>query len=706
MRVSEATTGGVHDEAVDFMRIAAEADSFNRQEGLEDLKFSFGDQWPVQLQNSRTLEQRPMFTINEVDSYCRQVVNGIRQQRPRGKCHPVNDTSDVKIAEVITGIGRHIEVNSDADNAYDLSAEFAVRIGWGYFRLLTEYVRDDSFDQDIFIRQIDNPFSVYFDPNSVLPDGSDATKCLLTDLMTKAAFEKEYPGLDLSPFREGASGDSRSVDWITREDIRVAEYYRIERSKEKLIKLTDGTTLWEDEMPPANLLAQAQIGVLGDRMSWRKKVMWSKVYGRGELDSKTLPGRFIPVVPVYGVNIIIDGKRRKIGLVRNARDPQLMVNYWQTNITEAIALAPKAKWLVAEGQIEGHETEWQQANNRAFPYLEYKLTDIEGKDAPPPQRLQPEPPPAGMIQAAGLASQNLSRVLGMFDPVNLKHSGPKSGEALRQETGQSEQSNYHFYDNLTRSIKHGWRIILDWTPRVYDTQRVMRIIGYDGKPELITVNEKKIVEGVQTVLNDLTVGDYDVVMETGPGLNTKRQEATAALSEMLKGNKELWQVAGDLFFRGMDFPGADIIADRLAAVNPLAQIDKQSNVPPEAQMKMKAMQQQIEQLNQALQAAGVEIKFRHGIEQMKQEGETKRELMRQTSDAHEREITQAQKQHDTEVYALTAQNVAEINGLVKLLTSKTEHGNRLREMVQEFEHNVHLQQRELEAKSEQTETVQ
>lgn len=700
--------GGTHDEAVEFLRLCDEADSFNRMEGLEDLKFRFGDQWPVQMQNSRKLEGRPMFTINETDSYCRQVINNIRQQRPRGRCHPVNDTSDIKIAEVMTGIGRHIEVNSDADSAYDLAAEFAVTIGWGYFRIVHDYIREDSFDQDIFIRQIENPWSVYIDPNSQLPDGSDMDRALISDLMPRELFKKKYPSADPAPFREGGSGDSRSVDWITKEDIRIAEYFNVDRVKQKLIRLSDGTTLWEDHMPPAGMLEAAQVTVVGDRQSYRRTVKWNKVTGTETLESKILPGRFVPVIPVYGVNMIIDGKRRKMGMVRFARDPQLLVNFWQTSITESIALGPKAKWLVAEGQIESHESEWAQANTRAFPYLEFKQTDVAGAPAPPPTRIQPEPPPAGMIQAAMGASQNMQRVLGMFDPVNLKHTGPKSGEAIKGELGQSEQSNYHFYDNLTRSIRHGWRIFLDWSPTVYDTQRVLRIIGDDGKPELTTINEKKTVDGVQEVLNDVTVGDYDVVMETGPGFNTKREQSAELFMQLLSSplGEKIAEVGADLAVRTIDGHGMEALADRLAAANPLAQIDEKSDIPPAVQMQMKQMQATIQGLQQQLQQAGIEIKYKHGLEKIKQEGATRRELMVQTSDAHEREITQKQKQHDTETYALSAQNVAEINALAKILTSHTEHGNRMREMMKAFEHDSALQDAQLASKSEQTETVQ
>lgn len=712
---------GVSGEAVDFMRVVQDADTFNRQEGLEDLKFRFGDQWPVQLQNSRQLEARPMFTINETDGYCRRVINGIRQMRPRGKAHPVNDTSDVKVAKVITGIGRHIEVNSDADNAYDLGAEFAVTIGWGYWRVLTDYVADDSFDQDIYIGQIDNPFSVYFDPNSSKPDGSDAERVLVTDLIPRRTFEKEYPGADAQPFREGGSGDARMVDWITKEDIRIAEYMRIEKDRRKLLMLTDRNIVWDDEFAKVkDMLAAHGVAVAGERESWRKKVMWYKVSGFQELEKRALPGKWLPVIPCYGVNMMVDGKRRKFGMVRFARDPQRMVNFWETSITEALAMQPKAKWLVQEGTTEGHENEWAQANNKAFPVLYWKSTGVGDEAAQKPEYIPPAPLPQGMLQASMNASQALQRVMGMFDPVNLKHTGPKSGEAIRQETGQSEESNYHFYDNLTRSIKHTWRIILDYTPHVYDTERVMRVIGADGKPDLVTINERQDPQAAQQgqqaeggadgedeaigkVLNDVRVGDYDVVMETGPGYNTKQQEALALFNDLLRGplGEPVAKVGADLVIRMIDAHGMDTLADRLAASNPLAQIDDKSDVPPKAQMQIKMLEGRLKEVEGLLQQAGLEIKFKHGLEKIKQEGEDGRTKMEIEAKGHDVALATATKRHDTEIRALTQLNVAELNGIVNILTKHIQGKQDAQNAERTFEENARAQDKEIQAKASQ-----
>lgn len=692
-------------EAVEFLRLVSDAESDNRAEGLDDLKFSYGEQWPVIIQNSRELEARPCLTVNETDAFIRQVTNQQRQQRPRGRAHPVNDTSDVKVAEIITGIGRHIENNSNADNAYDLGFEFAARIGWGYWRMRTDYVRDNSFDQDIYIDQIENPFSVYFDPNSSLPDGSDAEKCLITDTVPRETFKKMYPGADLAPFNDRAVGDM-DVEWITAHDIRLAEYFKIEKQKSDLVMLSDKSTMWSDQLPDPAILEQVGLSVIHSRSSYRKTVKWVKQTGNEILEEKTLPGRFIPVIPCYGMSVILEGKRKRMGLVRFAKDPQRMVNFWQTSITESIALAPKAKWLMAEGQDEGHENEWAAANIKALPVLRYKQTDIDGAQAPVPTRVAPEPPPAGAIEASFMASENLKRVLGVYDP-QTKTDGNKSGKAIQAEKMQSEQSNYHLYDNMTRSIKHTWRIILDWTPVVYDTERVMRIIGDDGKPDLVTLNEKKDADGVQKVLNDVTVGLYDVVMDTGPGFNTKRQEGLEIFSGLMNGplGEEIAKTGADLIVRMVDADGAQTLADRLAAANPLAQIDDKSDVPPQAQMKIQQLSKQLQDAGKAIEAMDADLKNKKSVEQMRQDGQTKRMGIQEVAETHRREVEQKQKQHDTETYALTAQNVAEINALARLLTSKSEHGNRMREMLQEFEHSVALQDQQLTAKSEQSEQV-
>jgi len=669
-RVADEQSDGRIEEAKQFLRLCNDSDSNNRAEALDDVRFAAGDQWPVDVQNSRVLEARPCLTINKLDAYIRQICNQQRQQRPRIKVHGMNNESDAKVAEIITGITRHIENQSDADQAYDHAFEYCVKMGWGYWRVTTDYVRDDSFDQEIYIKRIENPFTVYFDPNSVQPDGSDAEKCLVTTVVSKAVFKTMYPDAESEQgFSSRGTGDTES-EWVTKEDIRIAEYFYTERTKEMLLQLSDGTTGFSDEIPKKEVLEAAGITVVDKRETWRKKIKWCKLTAMQILEEGEWAGKYIPIVPVYGQEVRVDDKHKKFGLVRMAKDPQRMYNYWSTALTESVALAPKAKWLLAEGQDEGHENEWAMANIKAMPVLRYKQTDIEGRPAPAPTRLQPEPPPSGIVTALQGLNGDLQAVVGIFDPSQLPQ-GNMSGKALQGQQMQVDMTNFHYYDNLTRSIRHTGRIILDLIPKIYDRERVMRIIGDDGKPEMVTINQQgQDDQGVAKVLNDVTVGEYDVVMETGPGYNSKRQEAVDSMVQMLSVDPNLMQQAGDLIFRNMDFPGAEVIADRLAAVNPMAQIDDKSPIPPQVQMQLANAQQQIQQLQQALQSEQMDKKYRATVQQQVQQAETEREMMRlkvKREDVMTRTDTQA---HDTVIKTQTQLEIEQLKAQLALVLAQ------------------------------------
>jgi len=661
---------GIIEEAKQFLRFCSDNDSNNRVEALDDLKFAGGDQWPVEIQNSRLLESRPYLTINKIDAYVRQITNQQRQQRPRMKAHGMNNEADAKVAETITGILRHIENQSDADAAYDNAFDFAVRMGWGYWRVTHDYPRPDSFYQEIYIKRIENPFMVYFDPNSTEPDGSDAEKCLITEVISKEAFRKMYPEADDGGgFNPRGTGDSQS-EWITKEDIRIAEYFYTERIRTKLLLLSDGTTIYEDEKPKETDMQDAGIYVVSKRETVKKKIKWVKLTGMQVLERSDWAGKYIPVVPCYGQQLIVDSKKKKFGLTRMAKDPQRMYNFWSTALTESVALAPKAKYMLAEGQDEGHEMEWNTANVKSMPILRYKQTDSEGRPAPAPIRIQPEPPPTGMVTALQGLNSDLMAVVGIYDPSQLP-TGMISGKALNGQQQQTDMTNFHYYDNLTRSIRQCGRICLDLIPFIYSEERIMRIIGADGKPDMVTINQRgQDEQGIDKILNDVTVGEYDIVMETGPGYASKRQEAVDSMMQLFAADPNLVQVAGDLLVRNMDFPGAEVIADRLAASNPLAQVNDKSPIPPQVQMQLAQSQQTIQQLQQQLQAMQMDIKYRASVQQQVQEAETQREAMRlqvRREDTQMRTDTQA---HDTVIDSQTKLEIEHLKAQLAIVLAQ------------------------------------
>lgn len=662
--------------AIDFMRRSEDHESENRRNFIEASKFRAGQQWPPMIEQSRLLENRPCLTINKTDAYCLQVGNQQRQQRPRIKVDPTSNAATKKKADVIKGMIRHIEsTRGGADLAYDTGFDTTITGGWGYWRVMADYLDDASFDQELYLAPIDNPLSCYGDPNSVLPDGSDQEEFLIADDMPRAQFKQQYPDAEACNWTGEGTGDGSQ--WLTKDNVRVAEYLRIKRKSDTLCKLSDGITDFKSNLPSDEELAKAGVVISEKRPVMRRVVQWFKVTASDVLERRDMKGKYIPVVKCTGKVEVIDGKRNLSGLVKNAMDPQRAFNFWRTAMTETVALAPKAKWLIAEGQDEGHEDEWATANTSAKATLRYKPTDVSGQPAAPPQRLQPEPPPEGAMVMANSVGDDLTSVLGIVDPA-MRIGGNVSGKALQSERMQSDNSTFHYYDNMTRSIAFTGRILLDLIPYYYSGERIVRVVGDDGRATLQAINDIE--------QNDITVGSYDVVMDTGPGYNTKRQEAVASMSPLMERNEELFTKAGDLLFRNMDFPGAEMIADRLAASNPLSQVDEQSDVPPAAQMQIKQAQATIQQLQQALQAAEMEKKYGMDAQAQKDEAATRRTLIETTAKVHANDADNAQWERDTEVRAQTALSVAEINAVRDLLKTKVTHSHELEKLARTADH--------------------
>lgn len=648
-------------ECAQNLKIAVEAETQNRAEGIKDLKFAAGDQWPAMIQTARELEHRPCLTINKTDAFVRQAVNNMREQRPRIQVHAVADGADKQKADILAGLMRHIQTNSNADTAYDTAADFQVRMGWGYWRVASRYVREDSFDQELYVDRVRNPFTVYMDPASTAPDGSDAEWCIISDRMKKKKFRRKYPKAQFVDFSNLGAGDEL-MDWATDDEIRVAEYFKVEKTPDILCLLSTGKTAYKSQLEQGEL-DRLGITIVQERESVRRRIMWYKMTAKEILAEREWPGRWIPVIPVYGAEYELEGKVIRYGMVRGMQDPQRMYNFWRTSETEIVALAPKAPWLVAEGQLEGKEEVWNAANNRSYAYLEYKPVLLDdGTPVPPPIRQQPQAMPQAQVNAAIGASEDMKAVAGMFDPALGAAGQETSGVMVQRRQQQSDRSNFHFFDNLCRSIRHTGKILLDLIPHYYDTQRVIRIIGEDGVPDSMTINQKQMNEqGVVTAtLNDVTVGEYDVVIDTGPGYQTKREEAAENMLGLLGTpiGEKVAATADDLIVRQFDWPGAEQIADRLAAANPIAMAEKQmpENIPDDVKAMIAQLQGQNQQLQQQLQAAALDHKYRMSVEQLRQQGETARASMQDET-----------KRHDVASRDTTARDIEEIKGHIALL---------------------------------------
>jgi hypothetical protein len=583
------------EEARAAFELAADAEAENRREALDDLRFArLGEQWPEAVRRARDLEGRAVLTINRLPAFIRQVVNDARQNKPAIAVHPVDGGADPETAEVFNGLIRHIEQSSDAEVAYDTALDFAVTCGVGYFRINTRYAADDGFDQDIGIERVADPFSVYGDPEGTAADSSDWNTAFVVDSLPRAAFEARWKGAEAADWTADDAAGGRGVDG---ERVRVAEYWRRERTTRTILALSDGQVV-EEALYKARKAIFDALGVkpVGrPRQAASHKVTQRILSGAGVLETVDWAGRFIPIVPVYGEELMVDGRRRLRSLVRDAKDPQRMFNYWRTTSTELVALAPKAPFIGRKGAFETDSAKWATANVQSHAYIEYD-------GAEPPMRQGFAGVPAGALQEALNASDDMKAIMGLHDASLGARSNETSGRAIMARQREGDVSTFHYIDNLSRSIRHAGRILLDLIPKVYATARVVRVLGADGSAKSIGVgpggqgsDQLKAVGRIY----DLGAGRYDLTVRAGPSFTSRREEAATQMIELIRAYPAAAPVIGDLLARNLDWPGADEIAGRLAALIPPAA----KGASPE----MAAAKAQLGQLAQALAAAKAEI---------------------------------------------------------------------------------------------------
>ena len=599
-------------EARERYKAASDAEAQQRLQMLDDQRFMSGDQWPEQIKQRResTTNQggpRPCLVINKLTQYKHQVLNDIRQNNPSIRVRPVDDNSDVEVAEILQGLIRHIEDASNADVAYETAVDNAVTSGLGYFRICTDWTSLDQWSQEITIKRIPNPFSVYLDCNSTEPDGSDANWALVCDMVPESEFTSLWPDADPSSWEADSLGDEKQ-NWVESDGknkkYRVAEYFRKVPVKDSLLLLSDGTVCLRSslngKMPP-----QA-VSIVKERQTTRHKVEWFKLSGFQVLERGEFPGECIPIIPVIGEEVWVGAKRILQGIVRQAKDPQRMYNYMRSAAVERIALTPKSPYIAAEGQLEGYENEWERANTDNISVLQYRPVSLNGQPVPAPMRVPAPDVPMGFVEEANRAEQDIQTTLGIYNAGLGAPSNEKSGKAIFLRQREADVATFHFVDNLSRSIRHAGRIIVDIIPKIYDTQRVARIIGEDGSVTTARINpeqEEPITGYMDHETGEIVkiynpgVGKYDVSVSVGPSYTTKRQEAADAMMGVVQAVPNLFPMVGDLLVKNMDWPGADDIAKRLRKMLPPQLQDSDDEGGRDS-----AMAQQVQQLMQAAEA--------------------------------------------------------------------------------------------------------
>jgi hypothetical protein len=606
----------LHRRAIERYEDAKEAVREQHQRMQEDLRFSNPSdpqQWDQEAKDLR--QGRVCLTLDRTNQYIVQVVNDARKNKPGITTMPADSGADVAVAQRLDGMIRHIEYRSRAPIAYDTGIEHAARCGLGWLRVVPEVVRPETNHQEITIKRVHDPLSVVLDPDSTEPDGSDAMDGWAETIMSKRAFKAAFPKASASSW---ATTDGR---WTFEDGVRVCEYqYVVEEERNHLIvEAPDGgrIELSEDDY----WLLAKQIGyqpkVVDQFMGKQRTVKWCKLSGVEVLEETVFPSRWIGFIPVIGFELWVDGKRYLCGLTRRMREGQKAYNYERSALVEAIALQPKAPILTPVESVQGHEKAWNKLNSGAPAYLPYNAVDEEGTPYPKPERLAPPAFPAAFAQAGQIALGDLEASVGMYRANLGAPSNETSGRAIRERKEEGDTATFHFVDNLSRSIEHVGRIVVDMIPRIYDTKRQARILGMDGQhdqveidPDMQTAVRK---QGKKVVAINPHIGTYDVRVVAGTNYTTQRQEAAEGIAEILQAAPQFAPVLAPALVKLRDWPDAEKYSRMLMAMAPpqVQQIanegQEEQEIPPAVRAAVEQMQAQMQQMQAMLDAGEKEL---------------------------------------------------------------------------------------------------
>lgn len=567
LQLSKDELKKLHERAVKHFDAAQKNNEHNENAGREDLKFAAADQWTKESKASRG--KRPIITINNMGKFIRQVTNDIRQARQAIRVRGVDDKADPKTAKVYTGQIRHIELVSDAQASYIWGVQSAATCGTGSWRVVTEYAEDDVFDQDIYIRRIIDPYSVYWDANASHPLFLDAEHCFVTDLLTKDAAKKRYKNITIQDFdnHQKSTTVSTSSHWIKDDMVRIGEYWYVDKIEKEIALLSDGSVVDTNNVPNG-------LQVIDTRITHSRKIYQCHMSGNEVLEGPfAWAGRYIPIITISGEEIY-DGERVvKKGLVRDAKDAQRAYNYARSAITESIGASPKAPWLLSGKMIKGLEKHWEEANEGNPAYLLYN--EDPNNPALRPTRQEPITVQPALLQEVAQAAEDMKATTGIFDAALGMRSNETSGKAILARQREGDIGTAHYSDNLSRGIAHTGTILVDLIPKIFDGPRTSRIIGDDGAEGTVKLNQPFMdQDGVMQPPIDLTVGKYDVVVDTGPSYTTKRQEASESMIAYMQIYPAAAPWLGDLFAKAQDWPDKEIIAERMKKMLPPQLMDQ------------------------------------------------------------------------------------------------------------------------------------
>jgi hypothetical protein len=576
-----------------------------RERARQEFEFVDGlKHWDAQMLEER--KGRPCLTFDRIGPAVDQVVNDARQSPPEPRLSPVGQGADKETAEVLQGLVRNIENDSNARVVWATGYEHAVKCGRGWVRILTEWEDDESFKQKIVLKRVANPFSVYPDPGADEFDYSDMRRCCITEDIEESVYKEIYPDSKAAGLFDFQSiGDQIRKDWFPKGSVRVAEYWKVITVRSRRALLEDGQIKREDEITDQDRVR-----------TWRpvetRMVKGYKINGVEILERWDWPGKWIPIVPIIGREVVVDGKRTVRGMVRPAMDANLSYDFMRSKEAEAIGLSPLSQWLVAKQQIENYAAKWAESNRKAYDTLEYDpIMHEDGQTpVPPPQRISPSVDTSAITGAIAHAADDIRATTSMYRPDMGEQTPDQSGRAILAIQRQGDNAHFNYHDNLAVSQMHALRIMLNLIPKIYDEERLETIFDPDGSVRQVWLN-KPFMEtktALQKIYDVKGAARYDVTLGSGPSYASRRAQAQDQLMQLTTAIPAVMSRAADLVLKTFDVPGVDEIADRVRPPDIQQSQDGQMPVPPQVQQQLAQLQQLLQMATQQIQSQAEELR--------------------------------------------------------------------------------------------------
>ncbi len=572
-----------------------EFDQTNRDQALDDKKFSAGEQWdPVVLEQRKGL---PCLVINSIPQFTAQLVGDWRESRKAIKVLPSND-EDTNVASVRGDLIRSIETQSRADRVYDSAFESLVQCGDGAFRIAVEYARDDVFDQDIFIRPIEDSLAVVWDRHSVDPTGRDAKRVFVDDRIPKKEFERKWPEAVPSDLGKDWMNRFSMEGWIDSDSYRVTEYWRL-IERQRIMAMFQNGKVFEVNGQNMDSLIEQYGRPVKTRLAWCSYAQMHLVSGMAILSG---PYEYrlnrVPIIRMSGRVVNVGGRRVRYGLVRFMKDPVRLKNFWRSVAAEQLGYAPKAQWMATESAVEGREEKIRKAHLSRDPLLIFNDEAEFGRNV---IRMDPPAPQAALLNEANVNAQDMKDVTGIHDASLGMRSNETSGRAIQARQREGDIASLTFYDNANASVLEAGDVANQLIPQVYDGTRVIRVIGEDESIKFKAINDPMNPDSI-----DLSVGMFDVALSTGTSYTTRRVEAAQAMMDAIQVWPNLMGVAGDLIAKAQDWPGADKLAERLKKTIPPQLLGDEEGggggIDPQALQEMQMQLQTLAEENKSLKA--------------------------------------------------------------------------------------------------------